>query len=104
MAGELHLLDDEVSLRDHPSARPHAFRRTGFSRLLGEVDPLVVERILSTGATADEIVEALRTVEDERGFGEQPHDPSTPAVAEVRAVLQDLAILEGDDPDDEERM
>lgn len=74
------------------------------SSLLGDVDPLAVERILSTGATADEIVEALRGAEDEIGFGEESHDPSSPAVAEVRAALYELAILDGDSPDDEDMM
>ena len=71
--------------------------------LLGDVDPLAVERILSTGATADEIVEALRGAEDELGFGEESHEPSTAAVAEVRSVLHDLAVLD-DGVDDEDWM
>ena len=71
--------------------------------LLGDVDPLAVERILSTGATPDEIVEALRGVEDEIGFGEESHEPSTGAVAEVRAVLDDLSVLD-DGTDDEDWM
>ena len=71
--------------------------------LLGDVDPLAVERILSTGATSDEVVEALRGVEDERGFGEESHEPSSSAVAEVRAVLHDLSILD-DDTDEEDWM
>ena len=36
------------------------------NRILGDVDPLVVERILATGASADEISEALSEVEDEQ--------------------------------------
>jgi hypothetical protein len=73
------------------------------SRLLGEVDPLILERILSTGATPDEIGEAVRVVEDEHGFGEQPHMPSSPRVAEVRAVLEELAVL-GDELEEDELM
>lgn len=65
-------------------------------RMLGEVDPLIVERILATGASPDEIGEALREVEDEHGFGEDRHVPSSPRVAEVRAVLDELDVLEGE--------
>ncbi len=70
------------------------------SQLLGDVDPLAIERIISTGATSDEIVEALRATQDEYGFGEESHEPSSPAVAEVRAVLSDLSVLD-DNYDDE---
>jgi hypothetical protein len=74
------------------------------SRLLGEVDPLVLERILTTGASADEIAEALTVAEDERGFGEEPHEPSTPKVAEVRALIDEMAVLDPEVPDDEDVM
>jgi len=72
------------------------------TRLLGDIEPLVLERILLTGATPDEIAEALRVVEDETGFGEQPHLPSSPRVAEVRALLHEMAVLEPEVADDEE--
>lgn len=62
--------------------------------LLGDVDPLAVERIVSTGATADEIVEALREV----GFGDEWGEPSSSTVAEVRAALYD--VLDDDRDDD----
>ena len=74
------------------------------NRLLGEADPLIVERIIATGATPDEIAEALRGVEDERGFGEETHDPSTPRVAEVRALLHELSVLDDDIDEDDSRM
>lgn len=78
---------------------------TDVNRLLGDVDPLVLERILETGATPDEIGEALRVVEDERGFGEEPRPPSSPRVAEVRAVLDEMSVLDSDvDPDLEDQM
>jgi hypothetical protein len=77
---------------------------TDVNRLLGDVDPLVLERILAVGATPDEIAEALRVVEQERGFGEEPHEPSSPRVAEVRAVIDDLAVLDGDVEPDEDMM
>ncbi len=69
---------------------------TDVNRLLGEVDPLVVERILETGASPDEIGEALLVTEQERGFGEQPHEPSSSRVAEVRAVLEEMSVLDGE--------
>ena len=76
---------------------------TDVSRLLGDVDPLVLERIVATGATPDEIAEALRVVEDERGFGEEPHEPSSSRVAEVRAVLHEMSVLDSDiEPDADE--
>jgi hypothetical protein len=75
------------------------------NRLLGDVDPLVLERILETGASPDEIGEALRAVEDERGFGEEAHEPSSSRVVEVRAVLQEMSVLDSDiEPDDEDLM
>ena len=70
------------------------------NRVLGDVDPLIVERILETGASADEIGEALRETMDERGFGEEAREPSSSRVAEVRAVLYELDVL--DEPDDDE--
>ena len=76
---------------------------TDVNRLLGDVDPLILERILATGATPDEIGEAVRVVEDEHGFGEAPHTPSSPRVAEVRAVLEEMAVL-GDDIEEDELM
>ncbi len=75
---------------------------TDVNRLIGDVDPLILERILETGATPDEISEALLVVEDERGFGEEAHMPSSPRVAEVRAVLDEMSVLEPDEPDEDE--
>jgi hypothetical protein len=82
---------------------PNAASASEVNRLLGDADPLIVERIVATGATADEIGEALRSVEDEQGFGEEPHAPSSPRVAEVRALLYDLSVLD-DDLDEEQAM
>ncbi len=67
------------------------------NRVLGDVDPLIAERILETGASADEIDEALRESLDERGFGEQARAPSSSRVAEVRALLDDLEVLDESD-------
>ncbi|MBS1118436.1 MAG: hypothetical protein H6Q90_664 [Deltaproteobacteria bacterium] len=62
--------------------------------LLGEVDPNVLDRILAIGATFDEVGEALSAIEDEDGYGEIPHAASSPRVAEVRAVLEELVLEE----------
>jgi hypothetical protein len=62
--------------------------------LLGEVDPIVVDRILAIGASAEEVGEALAEIEDEDGYGELHHPPSSPRVAEVRAVLEELVLEE----------
>ena len=66
-------------------------------RLLGDVDPLMVERVLATGASPEEIGEALNEVEDEVGFGEEPHEPSSERVASVRAVLDEILDEEEED-------
>jgi hypothetical protein len=58
-------------------------------QLLGDVDPLIAERIVELGASPDEIAEALRSFEDEMGFGEQSHEPSSERVAEIRALLHE---------------
>jgi hypothetical protein len=57
--------------------------------LLGDVDMFTIERILDTRATTDEIAEALADVEDEHRFGDR-RAPTTPRVAEVRAILEEL--------------
>ena len=68
--------------------------------LLGEeVDESVIERIIDTGATIDEVTEAFDDVEHERRFAERRF-PSTTKVAEVRVILEEL---EGP-PDDDDRV
>jgi hypothetical protein len=78
----------------------HAATADDVVRILGDVDPLIAERILSTGASVEEIGEALLEVEDEHGFGELGHEPSSPRVTEVRAVLEELDVLD-EEPQDE---
>ncbi len=72
------------------------------NRALGDVDPLIVERILETGASAAEIAEALRESLEEHGFGEESHAPSSSRVAEVRAVLDELVLADDEDEELEE--
>ena len=57
--------------------------------VLGEVQPWTIERLLATRATLDEISAAISAIEDEIGFGESHHAPSTPREAEVRAILEE---------------
>lgn len=60
--------------------------------LLGELEPLTLDKLLATGATLGEIAEAVSAIEDEGGFDEIHHAPSTPREAEVRAILQELVF------------
>lgn len=66
-------------------------------KVLGDIDPFIVERVLETRATVDEIVEALGDLEDERQRGELS-DPESTRVAEVRSILAE--IPETDDEDE----
>lgn len=62
--------------------------------LLGEVDAMIVARVLATNASVDEIAEAVRGNED---GGELSFLPaSSSRVAEVRAILDDADVF-GDD-------
>jgi hypothetical protein len=67
--------------------------------LLGEVDPTAVARLLAIGASYDEVAEALSSIEDEDAYGELHHLPSSPKVAEARAVLEELVLDHTDDED-----
>lgn len=70
-------------------------------RMLGDIDPIIAERIVETGASADEIGEALARVEDEIGFGEgamtATADLSSGRVGDVVAALRDLFDEDQDD-------
>jgi len=63
-------------------------------RVLGEVDPLTVARILAIAPTRDEVDEAVCSLEEEMGFGEEPRTPSSARVASVRAVIAALLTTE----------
>jgi DNA-binding transcriptional MerR regulator len=65
--------------------------------LLGDADPLYVKRIEETGASLDEIGEALSDLEDERS-GQARRIASSGRVLEVRAILDELL----DEPEDED--
>lgn len=76
---------------------PQLATESDISRLLGEVDPLTVARILAIAPSVDELDEALRAVEEEQGFGEEPRTPSSARVASVREVLAELAAQEAEE-------
>ena len=65
--------------------------------LLGDADPLFIKRIEDTGASVEEIGEALSDVESEQ-LGAERRLVSSPRVAEVRAILDEML----DDPEEEE--
>lgn len=59
--------------------------------LLGEIDPMVVARVLATNASVDEIAEAARGNDD---GGELSFLPaSSSRVAEVRAILDEADVF-----------
>ena len=60
--------------------------------LLGELEPLTIEKLIATRATIDEVAEAVSAIEDEDTFGELHHEPSSPRQAEVRAILEELVF------------
>jgi len=72
---------------------------TQIVELLGDVDELYIRRIEDTGASIDEIGEALGDLEDEERLGESPRAPSTGRVAEVRAILTELFDSDDDELD-----
>lgn len=60
--------------------------------VLGEVESLTLEKLLATGASVDEIGNAIAAIEDEDSFGEERHAPSSQREAEVRAILEELVF------------
>jgi DNA-binding transcriptional MerR regulator len=58
--------------------------------VLGDVDDLIVQRIADTGASLDEIGEALDQLEDQLQWGEEERMPTSPRVAQVRSILEEL--------------
>lgn len=66
------------------------------------VDETIVERIANTGASLDEVSEAIDDLEYEARFGET-RDSSSARVKDVRAILEEVSgDLIGDDDGDEE--
>ena len=91
------LLRRSIEHHPRPLARPtadHLASAAEISEVLGEVDPIAMEKLLAIGAQLGEVIEAARAIEDEDAFAEAHHEPSSPRVAELRAVLEEL-VLEG---------
>jgi hypothetical protein len=62
--------------------------REEVAALLGDVDDSYVDRVLDTGASLDEIGEAIDDLEGK--LTEPRHVPSTVSVAEVHEILEEL--------------
>jgi hypothetical protein len=65
-----------------------AASREEIAALLGDVDESFIDRIRDTGASIDQIGEARDDLEGR--LAEMRHVPSSVAVAEVRAILDEL--------------
>ncbi len=65
--------------------------------LLGDLDPIAVERILATGASEDEIREAIAALDDLDAFGELSELPISPKVADVRELLVKYVLDDRDE-------
>ena len=61
--------------------------------VLGDVDPLILTRVLESGASVDEIGEALQLAAD----SDDPTTPSSSAVVEVRGILYELFDVDTDE-------
>ena len=70
--------------------------RADIRRILGDLDDLVVERMLETGASADEIAEAASVHRQDLDEGVVDYLPSSSRVVEVQSILVEL------DADDED--
>ena len=57
--------------------------------LLGHADAEIVQQVVETGASIDEIGAAIDDLEDIRRYGE-PRIPSSPRVAQVRRIIEVL--------------
>ena len=56
--------------------------------LVGEIDALVVDKIVATGATREEIAQALAAVETALQFDDAHTVTPSPRIAAVRALLE----------------
>lgn len=72
----------------------HSVSREDLSDLFGDLDSSVVARITETGATADEVGEALDDLDHERRFCER-RVPASTKIAEIRAILDEVASDQG---------
>lgn len=70
--------------------------------LLGEVADLDAARLIATGASVDELTEAVREVQIEDQMGEVAPPPGSGRVTALRAILEEILSPELA-PADEER-
>ena len=66
--------------------------------VLGDVDDLVVERVLETGASVEEIASAMASLEYQQVLGERGSEAVTGPTLTVRAILEECLA----EPDAEE--
>jgi hypothetical protein len=76
--------------------------RDDLIHVVGELDDLVAAELVATGATVEELIEAVRELEREAELGEVTAPPSTPRVAALRALLERPLARERW-PDEDER-
>jgi len=57
--------------------------------VLGDVDDLVVERVLETGASVEEIASAMASLEYQQVLGERGSEAVTGPTLTVRAILEE---------------
>ncbi len=88
-----------TSVHDHQTHRPATAAE--LISVLGDLEPLTIEQLLVTGATLDEVIAAAAALEDEDGFGESHHEPWSAREAEVRAILEQLALEDAEERDTE---
>lgn len=69
--------------------------------LLGELEPVTLEKLLATGATISEVAAAVNAIEDEDAFGEIHHAPLSSREAEVRAILEELVFDDAEEREEE---
>jgi hypothetical protein len=63
-------------------------------RIVGDMDDIIVARLVGTGATVAELREAVAEVQVGEALGEPTPEPSTPRVAQLRAILRDVLDAE----------
>ncbi len=80
-----------VARMPHPSGRmtARASNAEEIAALLGDLDHDILERIADTGATLEQVAEALSDLEHERTTSER-RLPSTTQIAEVRTILKQV--------------
>ena len=67
-------------------------RSEDIAALVGTIDAEVVDKLVATGATLDEIAQALAVVEDSLRFDDHLAVLPSPRVAAVRALLEPLLV------------